>query len=85
MAVRIYLSRKLGELRWTQADLSRKTGIRAAAINEMYHELCDRVNLDHLDLICEALGCDLSEILVWEPGVIKRTRSRSGGKGEGRP
>ena len=83
MAVRIFLSRKLGELRWTQADLARKTGVRAQTINEMYHELCDRVNLDHLDLICEALNCDLSEILVWEPGVIRRTRSRSGSKGEG--
>jgi len=82
MAIRIFLSKKLGELRWTQADLARKTNIRPATINEMYHELCDRVNLDHLDLICEALGCDLSEILVWEPGVIRRTRSRSGGKRE---
>lgn len=82
MAIRIYLSRKLGELRWTQADLARKTGIRPQTINEMYHEMCERVNLDHLDLICEALGCDLSELLVWEPGIIKRTRSRSGPRKE---
>lgn len=66
MAVRIMLSRKLGELRWTQADLARKTGIRPATINEMYHELCERVNLEHLDLICDVLGCELSEILVRE-------------------
>jgi len=83
MAIRILLSKKLGELRWTQSDLARKTGIRPATINEMYHELCERVNLDHLDLICEALGCGLSEILVWEPGTIRRTRSRSGGRKEG--
>ena len=67
MAIRIMLSRKLGELRWTQAELARKTGIRPATINEMYHELCDRVNLDHLDRICEALNCDLSEIIVYVP------------------
>jgi len=78
MAIRIFLSRKLGELRWTQADLSRKTGIRPTTINEMYHEMCERVNLDHLDLICEALDCDLSELLVREPGNIRRTKSRSG-------
>lgn len=70
MAIRILLSRKLGELRWTQADLARKTGIRPTTINEMYHELCERVNLDYLDLICEALGCDLSEILVREPNTF---------------
>ena len=36
--IKILLSRKLGELRWTQADLARKTGIRPTTINEMYHE-----------------------------------------------
>ena len=66
--MKILLSRTLGELRWTQADLARKTGIRPSTINEMYHELCDRVNLEHLDLICEALDCDLDEILVRRPG-----------------
>jgi len=82
VAIRIFLSRKLGELRMTQADLSRKTGIRATTINDMYHELCERVNLDHLDLICEALDCDLSELLVRESGKIKRTKSRSGKRKE---
>ena len=67
MAIRILLSRKLGELRWTQADLARKTGIRPTTINEMYHEIIERVNLEHLDLICEALDCELSELLVRVP------------------
>ena len=65
--IKIMLSRKLGELRWTQADLARKTGIRPSTINELYHEIAERVNLEHLDLICEALECDLSEILVRVP------------------
>lgn len=65
--IKILLSRKLGELRWTQADLARKTGIRPTTINEMYHELCERVNLEHLDLICEALDCELDEIIIRVP------------------
>lgn len=64
--IRILLSTKLGEIRWTQADLSRATGIRPNTINELYHELAERVNLDHLDRICEALGCELSELIVRE-------------------
>lgn len=67
--IKIMLSRKLGELRWTQADLARRTGIRPSTINELYHEIAERVNLEHLDLICEALDCDLSEILVRVPNV----------------
>ena len=71
--VRIRLSTLLGERRMTQADLARRTGIRPATINEMYHELVERVNLEHLDKICEVLDCELSELMVYEPNKIKIT------------
>ena len=76
--IRILLSRKLGELRWTQADLARATGIRPSTINEYYHEFAERVNLEHLDLICEALQCDLSEIMIRIPSPISTTKTRTG-------
>lgn len=72
MAIRILLSAKLGELRWTQADLARKTGILPNTINDLYHELCDRVSLEHLELICSVLGCDLCDILVLVPNQSPR-------------
>ena len=53
--IRILLSTRLGERRWTQADLSRKTGIRANTINDLYHDIAARVSLEHLDLICELM------------------------------
>ena len=65
--IKILLSKKLGEMRWTQADLARVTGIRPNTIGELYHEMVDRVNLEHLDLICEALECELDEIMVRIP------------------
>ncbi len=65
--VRIKLSTLLGERRMTQIKLSRKTGIRPATINEIYHELCERINLEHIDKICEALDCDISDLLKYEP------------------
>lgn len=65
--VRILLSTKLGECRWSQAELARATGIRPNTINELYHELVDRVNLEHLDLICEALDCKLDDLIVRVP------------------
>ena len=70
--IRIYLSRLLGERRITQADLSRKTEIRAATINEIYHELAERVNLEHLDKICEALDCKLSDLIEYVPNEKKK-------------
>ena len=62
--IRILLSTRLGERRWTQADLARATGIRPSTINELYHELADQVKLEHIDLICKALDCDLSDLIV---------------------
>lgn len=76
--IRILLSTKLGELRWTQADLARKTGIRPSTINDWYHELAERINLEHLDLICEALGCDISDIIVRVPNRDIQLKARTG-------
>ena len=37
--IRILLSKKLGELKWTQADLARATGIRPTTISDYYNEI----------------------------------------------
>ena len=76
--IRILLSTRLGELRWTQADLARATGIRPSTINDLYHEIAERVNLEHLDLICEALGCELSDLIARTPNKEVRTKTRTG-------
>lgn len=78
--IKILLSARLGELRMKQIELSRATGIRAATINEYYWELVDKVSLSDLDLICEALDCDISEILVRVRSDDSVVRSRSGKK-----
>ena len=77
--IRILLSTRLGERRWTQADLARKTGIRPTTINDIYHEICERISLEHLDLICEALDCQLSDLIIRVPnGEPQITHTRAG-------
>ncbi|MDE6731873.1 MAG: helix-turn-helix transcriptional regulator [Oscillospiraceae bacterium] len=73
--IKITLSRKLGELRITQSELAEATGIRANTINDLYHDVAERVNLEHLDRICEALGCNLSEIVEFSPNQLRTVRS----------
>ena len=78
--IKIMLSRKLGELRVTQKELSIVTGIRANTINDLYHDIAERVNLEHLDKICEALDCDLSDIVDFAPNptrTIERCKGHS--------
>ena len=61
--IQVNLSRLLGERRMTQAELVEKTGIRAVTINELYHDIAERVSLEQLDKICGALNCELSELI----------------------
>lgn len=78
--IKIMLSRKLGELRITQKELSAVTGIRANTINDLYHDIAERVNLEHLDKICEALDCNLLEIVEFTPNqtrTIEKCQSQS--------
>ena len=72
--IMIMLSRKLGELRVTQAELAAKTGIRPNTINDLFHNVAERVSLEHLDKICEALDCDLSEIQA-RPSISAKVRA----------
>ena len=73
MMIKNHLSRILGDRRWSQAKLSRETGIRPSTINELYHEIAERVSFDQLDKICEALHCSLDELLEYIPNKQTRT------------
>lgn len=64
--VRILLSTRLGERRWTQAKLSRLSGVRAATISELYNEIAEKISFSDLFKICKALNCDISDLLVLE-------------------
>ena len=65
--IKIHLSRLLGEKRWTQKKLSEVTGIRPNTINEMYHSFIERVSIEHINKICEALEYDISDLFEYVP------------------
>ena len=65
--IRIHLSELLGKQKMSQAELARRTGIRPNTINELYWELVDRINLEHIEKICVVLGCEISDLLEIEP------------------
>ncbi|PWM60802.1 MAG: XRE family transcriptional regulator [Subdoligranulum variabile] len=71
--IKNHLSRLLGERRWSQARLARETGIRPSTICAYYNEFADRFSLDHLDRICEALGCSVADLLEYVPSNLQKT------------
>ena len=75
----MFLSRILGEFRKTQPKLPQKTDIRTVTINEYYHELVERINLDYLSRICEVLDCSIADLLEYVPEELpKLWRGRGG-------
>lgn len=63
MAIKIYLSELLGNKKMTQAELARKTGIRPNTINEIYWEMVDRISLEHIEIICSVLNCEVCDLI----------------------
>ena len=51
----------------SQAELARRTNIRPSTISEIYNELIDRINLDHLDAICQELDCTVADLIEYIP------------------
>lgn len=71
--IKIKLSELLGKHRITQKQLSVMTGIRPNTISDMYNEFSERINIIYLDKICEALECDISDLLEYIPNDVRTT------------
>lgn len=70
--IKIHLARLLGDRKMNQAELSRLTAIRPTTINEYYHELVERINLDYIDRICEVLDCKIDELMEYRPNHMPK-------------
>lgn len=67
MKIIIKLDALLNERGISQHELARLTDIRQPSINEMCRNLTQRLPLDNLAKICEALGCQITDILELIP------------------
>jgi len=65
--IKINLPVLLAEKRMSQKDLAEKTDIRAASISALFNETAKEISFNNLALICEALECDLSDLLQYNP------------------
>lgn len=60
------LSTIMGKQRINQSELSRKTGIRQATIFQYYNDYWISIKREHIEKICHALNCTVSELFVFE-------------------
>ena len=66
------ISQRLAEKGWTQAKLAQETGIHAGTISHFCRNFVDRVDLEHLKLMCIALDCDLWDIITTRYAEVLR-------------
>lgn len=71
--IKIHLSRVLGEKRISRSYLAKAAGIRPNTVGDIYSEFALRLNVDHLDKICEVLNCPISDLLEYVPNKTPRT------------
>ncbi|WHH60404.1 helix-turn-helix transcriptional regulator [Petroclostridium sp. X23] len=65
--IKIKISNLLGTHKMSQKDLADKTGIRAATISTYYHETVKHIAVEHLDKLCKAFDCSISDLLEYIP------------------
>lgn len=70
--IKINLRQLLFDREMSQADLWRltggkKTGVRYNTINAYYHGYVKRMNVKDLVKICDALGCELKDLIEYTP------------------
>ena len=65
--IQVHLSRLLGERKMKVAELSRQTGVSEHALLKLYHEKLEGVRFDTLEKICQALHCQVSDLLEYRP------------------
>lgn len=61
------LAEILEDFHISQKELSEKTGIRAATINDIFHGKTKRFTIENLNKICEALDCTIEDIIEYIP------------------
>lgn len=73
--IRIKLSDLLGKNKMTQKALADLTHIRPATISKMYYEEVKRIDIKHLDNMCKAFNCEISELLEYVPDKKETNKS----------
>ena len=72
--IKIKLSDLLGKNKMNQKTLSNLTGIRPATISKMYYEEIKRIDVKHLNNICQAFNCEISELLEFIPEKVDKKK-----------
>lgn len=65
MAIRINISKLMGAHKLNMSQLSDLSGICAHTISRLYYGESQRIEIKHIDALCKALNCTVSDIFEY--------------------
>jgi len=65
--IRLTIDRYIDDLGITRYELAKRTGIGYQIVDNYYKNKVVRYDSDVLDRICEALSCDISDLVAYIP------------------
>lgn len=58
----------MGRHKLNQKALAELTGIRPNTISALWHGTVKRLEVEHINVLCQAFNCQPGELLEWVPG-----------------
>ena len=71
--IRCHLGRMMGERKVRIADVARDTGLHRNTLTLLYKETATRVDVEAIDKLCGYFGCQVQDLLEWQPDSPKPT------------
>ncbi|MGL6065013.1 MAG: helix-turn-helix domain-containing protein [Fusobacteriaceae bacterium] len=65
--IKIKLHLLMAENRMSQKDVSEKTGIHAPTINKYYHDTYQKMDKEHIGLLCKLFNCKVQDLIEYIP------------------
>ena len=75
--IRIKVSDLLGKHKMNQKTLSQITHIRPATVSKMFHEEIKRIDIKHIDSLCKAFDCEISELFEYIPTPEDKSKNKT--------
>ena len=65
--IKNYLSKLMGEKRYSIVEVAQKTGMSSTTISNLYNEKVKRLDLDTLEKLCKLFNCKVQDIIEYIP------------------
>ncbi|CAL7893853.1 helix-turn-helix transcriptional regulator [Fusobacterium necrophorum] len=65
--IKNYLSKLMGEKRYSIIEVSQKTGMSPTTISNLYNEKVKRLDFDTLEKLCKLFNCKVEDLIEYIP------------------